>query len=614
MSEQHDEGRKDGFSRIMKMRPTMKTSTFSIYGGEGGEAEEEEMSFWSKLPTFMVPTVFKIYNEDALLHSTKLEEVVPFRVYDNLNIYQRIFICFEYPENSLISLALGLGTMLVILLSVVTSIMQTNSLYQYTPDWCSSPVCNNDPIVCPDSMVCQPQPSLYFQHIDAICVYIFTAEYFARLLTLFSVPGRIARIVPSQWDEDEHKMALLEEREPMQEPTYGFINTLFRYTTLFNNLIDFAAIVPYYIAVAGAGGNGSTTFVRVIRIFRLFRFLKLSNASRGTLNLLFVTMENSMEALFFLTVVACIIFVVVGSIQYLLECGVFTANSLYPDGIYLRMTSVNNGREISPFVNVQTSIYWAVVTITTVGYGDLVPTSNGGRVLASVCSLFGILMLALPVSVISSNFTKEYNNYVEKQKQFKIAKRHEDMIAKASKKINKGDTSKRTTTVKNSTSYSYIADHHHGNAGHPSMHMHEQPHTPPRLLHSSIDHNQQQHEHIKSSYHNPHDICPHDISPEVMSLLHQLPPMQVNASREVLVRLISQMQSVKYLFCIYFYFVLPHDDYKPAGFVPFVYLTTSRLFISQIMTGLRCINDFTPGPGATGFGLGKEFTACFGAG
>ena len=120
--------------------------------------------------------------------------------------------------------------------------------------------------------------------------------------------------------------------------------------------------------------------------------------------------------MFFFSILAVIVF---GTIMYYVESGEFEVTEEYPEGVYLRWDYVKNQKEISPFGSILVSMYWAVVTTTTVGYGDFFPTTGFGRFLSCVYMYFGIIMLALPISVVGTNFQREYEihypDYIEKE-------------------------------------------------------------------------------------------------------------------------------------------------------------------------------------------------------
>ena len=81
----------------------------------------------------------------------------------------------------------------------------------------------------------------------------------------------------------------------------------------------------------------------------------------------------------------------------------------YPNGAFLRMNLIGTDLEETQLQSAFVGFYWAVVTATTTGYGDIYPTSVHGRALAVCCMFIGVLMLALPVTVLSANFNDAYD-------------------------------------------------------------------------------------------------------------------------------------------------------------------------------------------------------------
>lgn len=172
------------------------------------------------------------------------------------------------------------------------------------------------------------------------------------------------------------------------------------------NAIDFMAIVPYFITLAtmfaedkeidkrkshSLGGEKqsqamSLAILRVIRLVRVFRIFKLSRHSKG-LQILGMTLKSSMRELGLL-----IFFLLIGII-------------LFSSAVYY----AESGSERSHFKSIPDAFWWALVTMTTVGYGDMVPLSFWGKIVGSLCAIAGVLTLALPVPVIVSNFTYFYN-------------------------------------------------------------------------------------------------------------------------------------------------------------------------------------------------------------
>jgi len=162
------------------------------------------------------------------------------------------------------------------------------------------------------------------------------------------------------------------------------------------NVIDIVAIIPYFITLSTVmaeetkevtNQTTSLAIFRVIRLVRVFRIFKLSRHSKG-LQILGQTIRASMRELgllvFFLFI--CVV---------LFSSAVFFAEA--------------NDEGKSGFKSIPDAFWWAVVTMTTVGYGDMTPVSPWGRLVGSMCAIAGVLTIALPVPVIVSNFNYFYN-------------------------------------------------------------------------------------------------------------------------------------------------------------------------------------------------------------
>ena len=159
------------------------------------------------------------------------------------------------------------------------------------------------------------------------------------------------------------------------------------------NVFDLMAILPYFIiliTVAMAGQcdsgkkGGSFIFIRVLRVFRVF---KLSKHSQG-LRILGMTIKTSMRELgmfFFFLVVAMVIF---SSAAYYAE----------------------QGESETQLTSIPGAFWWAIVTMTTVGYGDVTPVGVWGKMVGTLCVIAGVLTIALPVPVVVANFNNFYRH------------------------------------------------------------------------------------------------------------------------------------------------------------------------------------------------------------
>jgi len=152
------------------------------------------------------------------------------------------------------------------------------------------------------------------------------------------------------------------------------------YIFTFYGIIDFLAIIPTYLSVLFVGGQ----YLMVIRIFRLIRIFRILKLGRfiGATELLKQSFYASRHKIaVFLEIVLTIVFLM-GSLMYLIE-----------------------GPE-SGFTSIPRGIYWAIVTLTTVGYGDIAPVTVLGQFVASVVMILGYAIIAVPTGIISVEMQK----------------------------------------------------------------------------------------------------------------------------------------------------------------------------------------------------------------
>ncbi|XP_037547319.1 potassium voltage-gated channel subfamily A member 1 [Nematolebias whitei] len=163
------------------------------------------------------------------------------------------------------------------------------------------------------------------------------------------------------------------------------------------NIIDFSAILPYFVTLGtelvkddDASPATSLAIIRVIRLVRVFRIFKLSRHSKG-LQILGQTLRASMREL--------------GLLIFFLFIGVI----LFSSAVYFAEADHHK----TDFVSIPHGFWWAVVTMTTVGYGDMYPVTVWGKMVGSMCAIAGVLTISLPVPVIVSNFSYFYHRETE---------------------------------------------------------------------------------------------------------------------------------------------------------------------------------------------------------
>lgn len=190
-----------------------------------------------------------------------------------------------------------------------------------------------------------------FQVFEVITVVVFTAEYFLRIWTADLL-----------YPESKH-------------PRLKYIFSVMA-------IIDLLAILPFYVPFISA----DLRFLRMMRLFRLFRLLRVFKLGRyfEALQIIVKVIKTSGPQL--IMSVAICFFVML-----------FSAIIMY---------TVENPVQPEQFPNVISSLWWAICTLTTVGYGDVYPITHIGRLFASVISLVGIGIIAIPTGIIAAGFNQ----------------------------------------------------------------------------------------------------------------------------------------------------------------------------------------------------------------
>ncbi|XP_050963358.1 potassium voltage-gated channel subfamily D member 2 isoform X1 [Labeo rohita] len=194
---------------------------------------------------------------------------------------------------------------------------------------------------------CGERYALAFFCLDTACVMIFTVEY---LLRLIAAPSR-----------------------------YKFVKSVM-------SIIDVVAIMPYYIGLVMTDNEDVSGAFVTLRVFRVFRIFKFSRHSAG-LRILGYTLKSCASELGFLLFSLTMAIIIFATVMFYAE----------------------KGSSASKFTSIPAAFWYTIVTMTTLGYGDMVPKTIMGKIFGSICSLSGVLVISLPVPVIVSNFSRIYH-------------------------------------------------------------------------------------------------------------------------------------------------------------------------------------------------------------
>ncbi len=156
-----------------------------------------------------------------------------------------------------------------------------------------------------------------------------------------------------------------------------------RYIRSFYGIVDLFAILPSYLGIFVADAN-NLMIIRLLRLFRIFRVLKLMRYISEA-NVLMRAMLMSRRKIFVFFSSVLILSALFGSLMYIVE-------------------GPGNG-----FTSIPKSIYWTIVTITTVGYGDITPQTTLGQVIAAAAMLTGYSIIAVPTGILTAELTHEMN-------------------------------------------------------------------------------------------------------------------------------------------------------------------------------------------------------------
>ncbi|XP_051477835.1 potassium voltage-gated channel subfamily A member 4 [Apus apus] len=324
---------------------------------------------------------FDIFSEEVKFYQLGEEAMLKFREDEGFvkeeedralpenEFKKQVWLLFEYPESSSPARGIAIVSVLVILISIVIFCLETLPEFRDDKEFLMSLSLGKG--LSNESL-----------HLDA-------GEH-----TIFNDPFFIVETVCIIWFSFEFTVRCFACPSKAQ----FFKNIM--------NIIDIVSILPYFITLGtdlaqeqGSNGQQAMSFaiLRIIRLVRVFRIFKLSRHSKG-LQILGHTLRASMREL--------------GLLIFFLFIGVI----LFSSAVYFAEAD----EPATHFQSIPDAFWWAVVTMTTVGYGDMKPITVGGKIVGSLCAIAGVLTIALPVPVIVSNFNYFYHRETENEEQTQL--------------------------------------------------------------------------------------------------------------------------------------------------------------------------------------------------
>eukprot|EP01062_Namystynia_karyoxenos_P012351 TRINITY_DN1443_c0_g2_i1.p1 TRINITY_DN1443_c0_g2~~TRINITY_DN1443_c0_g2_i1.p1 ORF type:complete len:1477 (+),score=323.44 TRINITY_DN1443_c0_g2_i1:73-4431(+) len=288
---------------------------------------------------------------------------------EGLSCRERTNLLFSDPTSSLWARVVSGFFMLLILLSTATFLLETVPKFSSDKDY-------GDPA----------RACMWFV-IESIFIAFFSFEYFVRWAT-----------------------------EPWE--------TIGAFPVDPFNIVDLIAIAPFYLELVASGFKapcGATSeeeddagfgldlrFIRVVRLARVFRVMKLGRNLDAT-RVLTKTFSRSREALmvpFFFLLLGMIVF---SSLIYLVEQGDYRESE---DRYFITDSQGHEAEAVYP--SIPDSLWWALVTMTTVGYGDVTPRTALGKAINSMAMMFGVLFFAMPIAIVGAEFTKALDDQAQR--------------------------------------------------------------------------------------------------------------------------------------------------------------------------------------------------------
>lgn len=341
-----------------------------------------------------------------------------------LHLSERILFAVDVADHSSVfSCAISVGLVLTILLSIIVWTVGTVPGFGQIP-------CSN----------CPPRPQPWMRMLDDICVCIFTMEYLTRLVTASSVRNELIK--------PQFLLDLIAARGDVEPIPTGGVK-FWAFLSAPSSIVDLLSVLPYWIelvadSLVDTHDLAWLRLFRLLRLSRVFKLLRLLSWNLGSLGeasyLLVRVSRQALPACGMLAGLVATALIVFSSLIFIAERGDwYPAPALDKVGL-MNGTSAqqgefvrDNGRvlEVSPFGSIPSASWWTIVTLTTVGYGDVYPATVCGKLVASLAILYGAVLLGLPVGIIGAQFEKDFSQLTALSSKRNQAKHKREILCTA---------------------------------------------------------------------------------------------------------------------------------------------------------------------------------------
>jgi len=164
-----------------------------------------------------------------------------------------------------------------------------------------------------------------------------------------------------------------------------------KYITSFYGIVDLLSTIPKYLSLIFLGQAHALVALRALRLLRVFRILKLARYL-GASNMLASALKASRAKISVFLFAVLIVSIIFGTLMYLIE------------------------GEASGFTSIPTSVYWCIVTLTTVGFGDIHPVTPLGQFIATLIMILGYGIIAVPTGIVSAEYTNQNRTKTDTKK------------------------------------------------------------------------------------------------------------------------------------------------------------------------------------------------------